>query len=788
MNPEDQNPNPQIPSFPKPPSKKEEKKGGGFAFWGDKKGGPKSGGGFFPALGKGKMGDIPMVRGGAGGKGTLSSRLKGLKARDVAFIAAGLAVLILAPLAEFMISSSGEETGTLRPGFDDKGGSFLSGGTLPYEEGVGGIAQGGLPGQDTDVITPLNVRDPASLIMTPDQKAPAAQIQAEKPALPTTKESGWRDAVLSAKDAAKRGVSQAVKKAHLPKPNVNLANKLNWATPHGSGGTTASLAAPSSAGLFSKPKGASSSPRVQAAPGYRGSDRRSMSTGGAGSNTLFDGRRTGAAGGASAEAQPGGLSGGGTGVNEGSPGSDSPSKAGGNNAQEGGKNVSPKEKEDLAFLARKMNMEKAIDLKWAKKRYDELERKKMIEQTLLQTAQQAFLKILDKLLEGAKAGGKDSGGSPGGPGGSPGPSGPGGPTGPGQGPEGSKPETIQRPPKQAFEVGGSGRGQPKDAESERAFAAALLDGGFKGMEKGSRTAAPEWKADPYVKAAAAAEPEVDGIKPYKIEQIQAALGEASQVKLPPDRPIEDKLAKVTAGVNFGDSKEGKKSQDETEKLAAEAIAAFKKANKSTQDYAKDVKRFADELGKGLPKVSEHDKRLEDNKKPLKQAKPELEGAIKTKLTQLNGAWAAAGSDDAKDKVVAEAQAAIEAYMGKVRPVSFAVNQTHMGVGAASDEAKKQIAAIRQTTNARYEAVRGDYAKFQVALGALVSAVGKIDPQGGQPSAKPDDNLKTLKTQSTELARTLAQHYKSLAGEIPTIIGADAKLNDAGDALEKIYQK
>ncbi|MFA5138895.1 MAG: hypothetical protein WC728_06630 [Elusimicrobiota bacterium] len=722
-------------------------------------------------------------------KNGFSSRFKGLKSRDLAFIVAGLAVLIMAPVAEFVLSSSDDGSGTLRQGFDQKG-DFFTGAGSPYEEGIGGMAPGGLPGHAGDVITPLNVRDPISLIMGPggDEKPMEAPRDAVK-SPEKKKDVSWKDAVI----AAKTGVSKAAKKVRLPKPSAKLASKLNWLSSlsGGSHGSGISLAAPSSQGLLSSPRAGSNLSHVQPAPGYRGADRRGIATGGSGAGSLFDGRRTGPAGGPSGfslDNLPSGTGTSATGMGFGSPGSDSPSKAGGNNAQEGSKNVSPKEKEDLAFLARKMNMEKAIDLKWAKKRYDELERKKMIEQTLLQTAQQAFLKILDKLLEGAKAGGKDSGGSPGGPGGSPGPSGPGGPTGPGQGPEGSKPETIQRPPKQAFEVGGSGRGQPKDAESERAFAAALLDGGFKGMEKGSRTAAPEWKADPYVKAAAAAEPEVDGIKPYKIEQIQAALGEASQVKLPPDRPIEDKLAKVTAGVNFGDSKEGKKSQDETEKLAAEAIAAFKKANKSTQDYAKDVKRFADELGKGLPKVSEHDKRLEDNKKPLKQAKPELEGAIKTKLTQLNGAWAAAGSDDAKDKVVAEAQAAIEAYMGKVRPVSFAVNQTHMGVGAASDEAKKQIAAIRQTTNARYEAVRGDYAKFQVALGALVSAVGKIDPQGGQPSAKPDDNLKTLKTQSTELARTLAQHYKSLAGEIPTIIGADAKLNDAGDALEKIYQK
>jgi hypothetical protein len=46
-----------------------------------------------------------------------------------------------------------------------------------------------------------------------------------------------------------------------------------------------------------------------------------------------------------------------------------------------------------------MNMEQAIKLKWDKKRYDQIERKKMKEQIMMQTASQAFLKVLDKFLE-----------------------------------------------------------------------------------------------------------------------------------------------------------------------------------------------------------------------------------------------------------------------------------------------------------------------------------------------------------------------------------------------------
>jgi hypothetical protein len=58
--------------------------------------------------------------------------------------------------------------------------------------------------------------------------------------------------------------------------------------------------------------------------------------------------------------------------------------------------------ENLALLRQKQEMEQAIKLKYDKKRYDQIERKKMIEQiatqTAFQTAQQAALKLLDKAL------------------------------------------------------------------------------------------------------------------------------------------------------------------------------------------------------------------------------------------------------------------------------------------------------------------------------------------------------------------------------------------------------
>ena len=67
------------------------------------------------------------------------------------------------------------------------------------------------------------------------------------------------------------------------------------------------------------------------------------------------------------------------------------------------------QKETLAEMKAKLEMQKAVDLKWEKKKYEELGRKIMLEQivaqTLAQTAQQASLKILDKVLDSIFGGG-----------------------------------------------------------------------------------------------------------------------------------------------------------------------------------------------------------------------------------------------------------------------------------------------------------------------------------------------------------------------------------------------
>jgi len=402
-----------LPSFKSSLSKKKPSSGGG------KKSGaavvPTWGG---PGAGADKLAGAPMFRGAGAmaGKKSLMGRLKGLKTKDMAFIAAGLGVLVMAPLAEYLISDSGDGAATMSEGFDRKGGFFAEPQDL-YEAGVEGIAPGGLMGRDTDVITPLNVRDPSSLIMGPggqeEKPAPSAVIDEPKRDAPKD-DTDWKKII----DSAKSGVKAATKKVKLPRPNAKLAGALSGLKGLAGGGNTRaslSLAAPRTPGAQAPGSAGTSLSRTQAVPGFRGAGGRSL-TGGGGQTSGGFGRASNPGGttGQSASSY-GGINGGGTGTGFGRPGGQgTPTKNPGGNSTKDNKTLG----ENLAFLRAKMNMEKAIDLKWAKKRYNELERKKMLEQMAAQTAQQAFMKILDRLLKGGEKG-KDGGGSGGGGGGDP---------------------------------------------------------------------------------------------------------------------------------------------------------------------------------------------------------------------------------------------------------------------------------------------------------------------------------------------------------------------------------
>src|SRR3954467_7147270 len=103
---------------------------------------------------------------GLGAGLTLFDRLKQFKKKDLAFIAAGLGTLFMAPLAEHFMMSPESSDGQLQQGWAGRGSGagsniFGSGGS-PYEPGTTGMAPGSAVGGGSDVITPLNVRDPSS--------------------------------------------------------------------------------------------------------------------------------------------------------------------------------------------------------------------------------------------------------------------------------------------------------------------------------------------------------------------------------------------------------------------------------------------------------------------------------------------------------------------------------------------------------------------------------------------------------------------------------------------------
>ncbi|TBR19950.1 hypothetical protein EPO15_13815, partial [bacterium] len=104
-----------------------------------------------------KLVGMPLFRGAGQKSNSLLGRLKALKTKDMAFIGAGLAVLVMAPLAEYLISEGEDTDKALTQGFAQNGMQFPGVGD-PSEPGIMGLARGGVPGDASDVITPLNAR------------------------------------------------------------------------------------------------------------------------------------------------------------------------------------------------------------------------------------------------------------------------------------------------------------------------------------------------------------------------------------------------------------------------------------------------------------------------------------------------------------------------------------------------------------------------------------------------------------------------------------------------------
>ena len=309
---------------------------------------------------------------------TLFDRLKQFKKKDLAFILAGLGTLFMAPLAEHFMMSPESGEGQLSQGWGGKGaggkGMFDGSGASPYEPGTTGLAPGSAVGGGSDIITPLNVRDPSALVMGPGatQQPPTQSVMPATPP-PTavaTKSDDYKDALA----ASARGVGAAAHaaKALLPIPKIALAGSGGL---RGlgvvSGGTSAVAGnAPSSGGLVSGRAANNGS-----MPGVRGggnikSVSRSSTGGGTGGDAALKAAGDAAAGmfnkgsanqglndAANTAIPAGGGALGGNGA--GAPGATD--KATGGDQNKDGKNVG----ESLAFLKQKAIQEAQIAL-WAK--------------------------------------------------------------------------------------------------------------------------------------------------------------------------------------------------------------------------------------------------------------------------------------------------------------------------------------------------------------------------------------------------------------------------------------
>lgn len=315
---------------------------------------------------------------GMGAGLTLFDRLKQFKKKDLAFILAGLGTLFMAPLAEHFMMAPENGDASLQQGWGkggSGGGNFFGSGSSPYESG-NSLASGGAIGGSGDIITPLNVRDPSSLVMGPGgtQQPPAgsAAPAAPPPTAPASNETDYRDAL---KGAAANAARAAVKKAPLPVPKVALGGSGLRGLGVAGGGSSASgssLPIGPAAGSLGGPGGGGMR-LVRATPGFKGVAGGRSPTGGtgldgtkkAGANAgdAFNRAGSAAAGlnAAASETIPTGGQGFGGGGQGGSGANDKP---GSGTGPGGSKSVG----ESLAFLRAKQRQEEEMKLEFEKRK------------------------------------------------------------------------------------------------------------------------------------------------------------------------------------------------------------------------------------------------------------------------------------------------------------------------------------------------------------------------------------------------------------------------------------
>jgi hypothetical protein len=310
---------------------------------------------------------------------TLFDRLKQFKKKDLAFILAGMGTLFMAPLAEHFMMSPETGASDLQAGWGKGGnkGPFDGSGSNVYEPGTSGLAPGGPTGGGSDIITPLNVRDPSALVMGPGatQQPPTQSVMppVPPPSAPTNhSDSDLKDALAASARGIQAG-AKAAAKTLLPVPKIALGGSgglRGLGVVSGGSSASAGGGAPSSAGLVSgKANTGGGLTNVKPAAGYGGVARGQTNGGSGGLDKLKAAADAAAAGfnkGSAATALDtaanAALPSGGTPFGGGGAGSTgSTDKANGGDSAKDSKSVG----ESLAFLKQKAMQEAQIAL-WAK--------------------------------------------------------------------------------------------------------------------------------------------------------------------------------------------------------------------------------------------------------------------------------------------------------------------------------------------------------------------------------------------------------------------------------------
>lgn len=306
------------------------------------------------------------------GKLSFIDRLRQFRRKDLAFILAGLGILFMAPLADFLFTGSGsDDSGAVGTGWGLRNALGGLGGGGPFDYGLNGMAPGGALGSNGEVITPLDARDPASLILgLPGMGGEAPKTPVETPSAPS--QNSFKDSFGGAAAGAARA---AVKSAgfgipHLPLGAAGLRALGFGGGSHAAAGGAGGMSGINAWGVPTHAAGNSSLSNVLSTPGYKGSAARNpMSGGGFGAMKTaadraaknFDNVGSAAANLQKAAAMPIVGAGGG---NTGGGGAGGKSGGAGQTGSIGKTNKSIGQ--SLAYMAAKQNLQHAIDLYWKK--------------------------------------------------------------------------------------------------------------------------------------------------------------------------------------------------------------------------------------------------------------------------------------------------------------------------------------------------------------------------------------------------------------------------------------